>query len=281
VIKELIKAPPLGEARDRELLKDAQSYLYHQTPHGDLACHFFFPWEHSAEAKAPVMVFFHGGLWDASLPTQFVPHALHFATRGAVTLTVAYRVSKIHHTSPIEAMEDAASVAVFLRNNAHLLGIDPERMIFVGAGSGGHLALCCATLPNISSHSQEIYQPQAVILFSALVDTTDRGLGAARFPDPKIATKLSPTKNIKKGQPPVLIFHGTHDRVVPFEQVAKFSKKYHRKNEGDLVPFERAGHTFFNFNTNPQTYEMTLRAADHFLVDLELLEPDPLAGEFI
>ncbi len=68
---------------------------------------------------------------------------------------------------------------------------------------------------------------------------------------------------------------------MPIEQVIKFVKRYRRKkNHCELMEFENAGHTFFNYNSHEQNYEVTLRAADHFLVDLGILEPDPLAGEF-
>ena len=94
VIEELIKAPPSGEARDRELLKDAHSFIYFDSPHGDLAAHFFVPHDHNPDTdRRPIFIFFHGGLWDSSLPTQMVPHCLHFAMRGAVTVTVEYRTS--------------------------------------------------------------------------------------------------------------------------------------------------------------------------------------------
>ena len=58
-------------------------------------------------------------------------------------------------------------------------------------------------------------------------------------------------------------------------------KRYARKKtRAELLDFASAGHTFFNYNSHHQNYEITLRAADHFLVEEGILEPDPLAGEF-
>jgi acetyl esterase/lipase len=284
VIEELIKAPPIGEARDRELLKDAYSFIYFDSPHGDLAAHFFVPHDHNPEVdRRPIIVFFHGGLWDTSMPTQFVPHCHHFAMRGAVTVTVEYRVrNKQEQVSPVHALEDATMIQLFLKTNAQHLGIDMEKIIFAGAGSGAHIALCCATLPRIGNEPGEQFRPAALFLFSPVVNVTKKGICADRFESDKEAKAYSPSEHAKqKGLPPCLIFHARQDRVVPFEQVERFAKLYaKKKNECELMEFQTGGHTFFNYNSHQHNYEVTLRAADHFLVDLGLLEPDPLAEEY-
>lgn len=282
MIDQLVKAPPIWEARDRELLKDAYSFVYYNSPHGDLAAHFFVPHGHDPEtSRAPMVAFFHGGLWDASMPTQFVPHCLHFATRGAVAATVEYRVKTTHDTSPVESLEDAAMMMGFLRTNAHLLGINPEQIVFAGAGSGGHLALSCATLPEIGELPASEYRPAAAFAFSPIVDTTRRGVGSERFANEKEAKLHSPATHIRKELPPLSIFHAHLDRVVPFAQVKKFVKRYKRKkNRIELIDFVGAGHTFFNYNSHQQNYEITIRSSDHFLTELGILPPDPLAGEF-
>ncbi len=284
MIDQLVKAAPIGEARDRELLKDAHSFIYFNSPSGDLAAHFFFPPEHDPKsANAPAILFLHGGMWDISMPTQFVPHCLHFAARGAVTLSIEYRVKSTYGTGPIDALEDAAMAQLFLKKNARILGINPEQIVSAGAGSGAHLALCCATLPEIGNQPGEGYRPAALVLFSPVVNTTRKGVGAELFPSEKEAGRYSPSEYVPQPElPPCMIFHARQDGLVPIEQVARFAKRYARKknNTCELMEFENAGHTFFNFNTHQQNYEVTVRAADYFLVDLGILDPDPLAGEF-
>lgn len=280
MIEQLIKAPPIGEARDRELLKDAQSYVYFHSPSGDLAAHFFFPPEHDPTAgQAPTILFLHGGLWDSSMPTQFVPHCLHFAARGAVTVSIEYRVQANHQGTPLDGLEDVAMALIFLRKNAAILGVDPERIVFAGAGSGAHLALCCATLPKIGSQDGDRYRPSALFLFSSLVNTTPKGVGAEHFSSPHEAKLYSPSEHVpQKELPPCLLFHGRLDRLSPLPLVTKFAKQYRKKkNHCELMEFEGAGHTFFNYNSHQQNYEVTLRSADYFLVEHGLLPPDPLA----
>src|SRR5690606_5245705 len=91
----LQKVAPIGEAREREMLKDASTYVYHRSPQGDVQAHVFRPARPSA-APAPVVVFFHGGFWDSPMPTQFVPHCLHFAGRGAVAVAAETRTASKH-----------------------------------------------------------------------------------------------------------------------------------------------------------------------------------------
>ncbi|MDB4550160.1 prolyl oligopeptidase family serine peptidase, partial [Akkermansiaceae bacterium] len=122
-------------------------------------------------------------------------------------------------------------------------------------------------------------KPCAMILFGPISDTTRKGIGNDHFASPKDGKLYSPSYHLpQKALPPCLIFHAKADRVVPFEQSARFAKRYRKKrNRCDLMEFENAGHTFFNFNSDEKNYEITLRSADHFLVDLGVIEPDPLA----
>ena len=102
----LQRVAPIGEARDKEVLKDAATYVYDQTPQGDVQAHVFIPPQLTSEPR-PLIVFFHGGFWDSPTPTQFVPHCLHFAARGAVAVAAETRTLAKYGTGPLEAIEDA------------------------------------------------------------------------------------------------------------------------------------------------------------------------------
>lgn len=277
-----LQTPSFGEARDRELLRNAKTYVYSRPPEGDLLAHVFFPSEHEAvSSAASVMICLHSGLWDISAPTQFIPQCQHFASRGMVAIAVEYRVFQKQRTSPMEAIDDAQMAIGFVRQNAEILGIDPNRVVVMGASSGGHLALCAALHDQVVHESVEEVRPNALILFNPVSDTWKKGTGMDVFPDPALAKKTSPTAFLpRKNLPPCLIFHGRADRVVPFSQSKRLQKLYKRKgNRCDLVDFEKADHSFFNYNVNELNYRLTLRAADHFLTELGYLEPDPLADE--
>ena len=272
----LQRVAPIGEARDREILKDAATYVYQERPQGPVQAHMFFP-ESTSTAPRPVIVFFHGGFWDTPTPTQFVPHCLHFTGRGAVTVAAETRTSARHGTGPLEAIEDARDLIRWLRHNADTFNLDPERVTIGGAAGGAFLALL-ATMPKAKQMPPVDgldCRPQALVLFSALVNTAGKGPASSRFPDSKTAKRMSPSQLIRRKLPPMLFFHGKSDRITPFDEVERFRRKMRFwGNSCELVDFERADHSFFNFNVSHKNFELTIGAADRFLVEQGLLPPD-------
>lgn len=272
----LNKVAPIGEARDREILKDAATYVYHERPQGDVQAHVYFPQQPSTTPR-PVVVFFHGGLWDVPTPTQFVPHCLHFASRGAVAVAAETRTLARHGTGPMEAIEDARDLIRWLRNNEDTFNIDPNRVVIGGAAGGALLALLTAmpkpkAMPPVDGLD---CRPQALILFSSLVNIARKSQAYERFPDEKSAKRSNPMQLIRRKLPPMICFHGKSDRITPFSEMDRFCRKMRFwGNKCELIDFEQADHSFFNFNVSHRNFEATISAADRFLVDRGILEPD-------
>ncbi len=272
----LQRVAPIGEARDKEILKDAETYVYEQRPEGDVTAHVFKP-ENGDSAPRTAIIFFHGGFWDTPTPTQFVPHCLHFAAHGAVGIAAETRTTSKHGTGPLEAIEDARALIRWVRKNAETLNIDPAKIVVGGAAGGALLALLTAMpkpkdLPPVDDVD---CTPQALLLFSALVNTAAKGPAAERFPDAKAAKSLSPTSLIRRKLPPMMFFHGGTDRITPFDEVEKFRRRLRwRGNVCELADFAGAEHSFFNFNVSHKNFERCLGEAEHFLVNLGLLKAD-------
>jgi acetyl esterase len=278
----LQRVAPIGEARDREILKDASTYVYEQRPEGDVLAHLFLPGKDDGVPR-PVVLFFHGGFWDSPTPTQFVPHCLHFAARGAVAVAAETRTSAKHGTGPLEAIEDARALIRWLRQNADTFNLDPAKITIGGAAGGAYLALL-ATMPTAKElppvDGVDCF-PQALILFSSLINTASKGAAMERFPDAKTAKRLSPTHLIRRKLPPMIFFHGKSDRITPFDEVDKFRRRMRwRGNSCEIIDFAKADHSFFNFNVSHKNFELTLGAADRFLVDRGLLPPAEPGAEF-
>lgn len=271
--QSLQKVASIGESRDKELLKSASSYVYQNKDGVELMAHVFYPATGTRE-NLPAIACFHGGFWDTAMVTQFIPHCHHFASRNAVAITFEYRVSSKHQTSPLESIEDAKAAFHWLAENSESLGIDTTNIAILGAAGGAWLALHISMLP------KKIYtppfEPKGLVLYSALVNTTPKGLLSDRFPDPKTAKKLSPTSLIRRKLPPMLFIHGKSDRSAPYKEVTSFRKRVKwRGNHCKLIDFVGAEHSFFNFNVSHHYFEMTINAADAFLVRYGILEEPP------
>ncbi|PQJ28566.1 alpha/beta hydrolase family protein [Rubritalea profundi] len=116
--------------------------------------------------------------------------------------------------------------------------------------------------------------PNALILWSAIFDTTKRGIGMENFSHKRDARRTSPSKNIRRKLPPMLFFHGNEDPIVPVASVEKFAQRLSSKrNVARFVPFNRATHSFFNFNVNQHYFVQTLESAEGFLIDQGFLDP--------
>lgn len=275
--RNLQRVPPIGEEREREMLRDAATYIYQERPQGPVHTHVFFPMEPISEPR-PLVVFFHAGFWDVSAITQFVPHALHFASRGAVAVVAETRTQQRHGTGAPEAVEDARDLIRWLRHNHDTFAIDPEKIVVAGA-AGGALSALLTGMPKpkrlVSSDGLSC-MPQAMVLFSALVQPASHKTAASRFPKHRVDKSLNPMSLIRRKLPPMMFFHGKADRVTPFSEVARFCRKARFwGNRCVLMDFEQADHSFFNFNVNARQFELTINAMDRFLTERGLLSAPP------
>ena len=267
--------PPIAALRNEELLKDAQSFTYFSNDDTELNLYAFLPDGHNENDARCAVLFFHGGQWDQEMLSQFAPQALNFVSHGAVGIVAEYRTADPHETTPMESIQDAQHAIFWLRKNHSELGIDPHKVVVAGAGSGAHIALCAAMHKKVVSDAEFTSTPDALILWSAIIDTTKRGIGNQLFTNAKDARRTSPTKNIRRKLPPMLFFHGNEDPVTPVAAVDKFCQRMRSKrNIARFVPFNRATHSFFNFNVNQHYFVQTLENAEGFLMEQGFLAID-------
>ena len=266
--------------RNRALLNEAQMHVYKTVNGQDLTAYVFHPKDqarHGGQGPHPAVAFFYSSTWDSGLISQFAPQCLYFAHRGMVAILFDYRVSSRHGTSPTEAMQDARSALRWLRINARALKVNPDQIIAAGGAAGAQLAASAAMLEGFDDLGDDPAtpcKPDALILFNPILDTTRKGSELEKFPSKAAAKAASPIHHARRKLPPMLIFHGTADRVIPCETSRKFCRKLRwRGNDCRLSTFDGCGHGFFNFNVDATLYELTLNAADAFLVEKGFLSP--------
>ncbi|MCC7499328.1 MAG: alpha/beta hydrolase [Bryobacterales bacterium] len=140
----------------------------------------------------------------------------------------------------------------FIRHNAKVYAIDPNRIGVTGGSSGGHLALMLATRGGPGSPGaadpvdRESSAVQAVAIFYPPTDMLNLGPSTENLGDggpPKsfvrafgpgaremsvwrvVGRESSPIYFIHPNLPPILIYHGDADTLVPLEQSERFQRR--------------------------------------------------------
>ncbi|MDA8908665.1 MAG: alpha/beta hydrolase [Verrucomicrobiales bacterium] len=268
----------LGE-REKQLLESAQPLKYREVREGaDLVIHFYFPKDLKEKDPGPVFLFYNSGAWDRGSVIQFAPHALYYVERGAVCGLVEYRNQASHPgVNPVDAARDSQLSIQFVRHHAESLHVDPDKLVVFGGGAGANIAGCAAMKAHIpteeSSYNLSKRRPDGAVLFSTIIDIQKGSYGAEAFPDGESARRMSLSRYISGGVPPMMMIHGTADRLVPFREAREFANKMERKRSPfTLIEFEGRDQNFFNMNTDPVSYEAALYNVDAFLDEHGFLE---------
>ena len=92
----------------------------------------------------------------------------------------------------------------------------PERLVYGGSSAGSHFPPAMLTLP----HVEPVPQPLGLLLQNPYVDSTPDD-------DPEDVfggrgAEMSPMHHLRPGLPPMVLFHGEQDRVIPIEASHRF-----------------------------------------------------------
>lgn len=268
--------PEFMRGAEKAVVED--QVVYKRVGDIELRLYIFEPKYREAQQVLPAIIFFHGGGWYGGDPSVFFPFCRYFASRGMVAFAPEYRIEKKHGTSPLEAMADGNSAIRWVRVHASELGVDPERIVAGGGSAGGHLAACAAMAKGFDDPSDDLSisaVPQALVLFNPALDVNFLE-GPVAFKGK--AEEASPIYQVREGLPPTIIFHGTKDHTVPYEEAAHFCNLMKKAgNDCRIVPFMGMGHGFYKYgNDDNRPFTRTVRETDEFLTGLGFLPSAPL-----
>lgn len=228
----------------------------------------FFPENYAPSDKRGCVVFFFGGGWTSGGPEQFYGFAKYFSARGLVAISAQYRTKQSHQAIPRQCVEDGKAAIRYVREHAKELGVDPDKIIAGGGSAGGHVAAACAMCPKIDANpdSRVSCVPNALVLFNPVYDNGPGGYGHDRVAE--YWKDISPLHNIRKGQPPTVVFLGSQDKLVPVATAKAFEKQMiEAGNKCETHIFEGGEHGFFHISKGGRKFfEDVLAKADAFLV---------------
>lgn len=217
----------------------------------ELKLHIIATEEKENKTLKPCIIGIHGGGWTGGDPTMVYAILQEYVNEGWVGISIEYRHLNLSKDYKVfECVKDAKSAIRYVKENANELGIDSARITLSGLSAGGHLALGTIlfdSLNEISDNMAISTNPQYLILYYPVVDTSIKGYGNKKIGNEWF--KLSPLHNIKGNLPPVLIFHGMKDDVVPIEGIINFQKKMVSiGNSCDLIIHGEGIHGYFLYS---------------------------------
>jgi acetyl esterase len=226
-------------------LPGAETFIYHDVVPEPMRLHVFKPKGWSASDARPAWIHFFGGGFVNGTPLQSASMGRNAAKLGMVGIAVDYRVKNRHGTDASKCVADARAALHWVQMHAAELGIDPARVVVSGSSAGGHLALWTAiTKSPWGSDPAEapLAKPVALILVSPAADTSEvAGQRAERFAGH--GNDLSATQQLDPRMPPVLLFHGDADTVVPYRYAVALDQQLRTTgNDCTFITIPGGGH---------------------------------------
>jgi acetyl esterase/lipase len=191
----------------------------------------YVPTEHKNE---PLIVFVHGGGWEHGdkMGDSLNPNNLQLLWDGYAMASINYRLAAPAAVWPAQ-IQDCKAALRWLRAHAQQYGYDPNRIGVIGESAGGHLvAMLGATSGDktfdVGENLGESSDVACVVnLFGindftlpmpALATNVKALLGGLAPERPELARSASPVNYVHASEPPMLVVHGTADRLVPYLQ---------------------------------------------------------------
>jgi acetyl esterase/lipase len=181
----------------------------------------------------PVILYIHGGGWRAGSKDGHRADISRAAAQGYVSASVGYRFAPAHRF-PAQ-IEDVKCAVRYLRAHAKELNIDPNRIGAIGFSAGAHLSMILGAMDSADGLEgnggwpEQSSKVQAVVAYfgptnfnSPYPDLTvpiiEQFLGGTAKEKPEEYRLASPVTYVNKGDAPMLLFQGTVDVLVPYEQ---------------------------------------------------------------
>ncbi len=216
----------------REIVKDVE---YAQRPSGPLLADLYVP---AGEGAFPGVLLVHGGSWKSGNKDQLKFIAERLSHNGFAVMAINYRLAP-DHKFPAQ-IEDCKSAVLWMRRNAQRLKLNSNWIAGWGYSAGAHLVSLLGTTDSsagfegpdcgtdgVSTRIQLViaggtpcdlrpFPPEETMLVDFL--------GATSGQDPKAYERCSPIVYVTEDDPPMFLYHGDADELVPLENASAMEK---------------------------------------------------------
>ena len=188
----------------------------------------------ASKTKPRLLVWIHGGGWTKGSKNGVNGSMLRLTGEGYAVASLDYRLTGLQ--SHPKQIHDCKGAIRWLRANAEKYGYDATRIGVGGGSAGGHLVLLLGTSGGVKDlegtvggNKEQSSKVQAVLDLFGPSDMTLFSKRNKRFGEGKAADMLksvSPVTYISKDDPPLMIFQGDKDPLVPQQQSEHVHKLY-------------------------------------------------------
>lgn len=217
------------------------------------------------KSSCGLILFIHGGGWQAGDKTVHHPDAEYFCERGYISASMNYRYVD-ENINVYDELDDVKSALEKIRNVCMEKGFNTEKVILSGGSAGAHLSLMYAYTRKENSPVTPVavgaYCPPVNCAspdfclglsrefeawkYSVLSCCTDVEITKDTFMcalQQEALKKMSPQEYLKETCVPTAVFQGIQDELVPYEEVVNFVRMLEEKGiKHDFVIYENSNH---------------------------------------
>ncbi|GAB4131410.1 MAG: hypothetical protein Kow001_24640 [Acidobacteriota bacterium] len=227
-------------------------------------------WVPGGSGPFPAVVLVHGGGWEAGDKVTYLAPLLGVLARaGFAWFSVDYRLTP--EVTVGDQFEDIRRAVRWIRHHAPEFNVDPRRIVLLGESAGGHLAMqvgleaCDAKAADPDPVERQPCRVAGIVSFYGVYDflplVTDasprsflvRLLRHQEWDETgrALLRRISPYYHVHAGMPPVLLIHGTAERL--WEQGRRMHERLLELGVSTrLVALEGAPHGLENWEGRPE-----------------------------
>lgn len=275
VVVLLLLSGIAGLVRRRAALRSARptdaNVRYGSTPDGrPLFLDVFRP--KVGAGKRPAVVLIHGGGWARGSKADVRIFGEALAKEGFVAFSVGYRLATRTANQWPAQLDDVQRAVRWIRAHAAEYNVDPKRIGAFGGSAGGHLAAFLGTRdtrdnsdPALAKYSSRVRcvvdtcgptdftDARRPALYPSTLPLLQQLIGKTQAEAPELYRDASPIAFVDRHSAPFLIFHGTADTLVPFEQSERMRSALAKAGvEARLITMLGDGHLF----THPENLKL-------------------------
>lgn len=255
----------LAESAGIRLLKHLD---YVGAGHARQTLDLFLP-KTKSDKPRPLLVFIHGGAWLGGSKEGGFRRLLPYLKSGKYAgASLNYRLS--HHAIWPAQIHDCKAAIRWLKANASKYGYDAGKIGIWGTSAGGHLVAMLGVSGDVAAlegtlgkHLDQNSKVACVVNYFGPANFLTMGdhpssikhnapnspesklVGGAVQENKKVAREASPVTHVSAGDAPILIVHGTKDKLVPYPQSVEFTAALKKaKVPVTFITMKDAGHGF-------------------------------------